>query len=273
MPSIAGHLRKMRSQLDSTIQYALPLDDQLIPLNPLIGQPIRLEYKQQINCQHCGRATNKSYSQGYCYPCMQKLAACDMCIMKPETCHYHQGTCREPEWGERNCMTQHVVYLANSSGLKVGITRKSQVPTRWIDQGAVQAIPLMEVTTRQQSGLVEDALKAHLADKTNWRAMLKGDIALVEMQALRQDIVSKVEPILAQLEPTFGQDFFEISHLDATELSYPILEHPTKIKSLNLDKDPVVEGTLLGIKGQYWILDKGVINIRKYTSYLAELSF
>lgn len=158
---VTGHIKKMRSTLDNgTIQYHLPMDDELVNMNDLLGQHVTIRYDGLIHCSHCGRKTNKSFSQGFCYPCMQSLAQCDMCIMKPETCHYDQGTCREPEWGEKHCMIEHVVYLANSSGLKVGITRHSQVPTRWIDQGAIQAIPLIRVKTRQQSGLVEDALKA-----------------------------------------------------------------------------------------------------------------
>lgn len=133
-----GALSKMTARLESNapVQYAFRLDDREVAVNPLIGRPLRLEYLGSIFCTHCGRKTKKSFSQGYCYPCFTRLAQCDSCIVSPEKCHYEQGTCREPEWGERFCMTDHVVYLANSSGVKVGITRASQIPTRWIDQGA-----------------------------------------------------------------------------------------------------------------------------------------
>ena len=136
-----GPIRKMTAVLSDqgTPDYQLPIGEDKLPLNDVIGKRLTLTYHDKITCSHCGRKTKKSYSQGYCYPCMQKLAQCDMCIMKPETCHYDQGTCREPEWGEQNCMIKHYVYLSNTSGLKVGITRHSQVPTRWIDQGATQA--------------------------------------------------------------------------------------------------------------------------------------
>jgi hypothetical protein len=269
---ITGHIKKMRASLEDTIQYHLPMDDQLVDMNELLGSHIQIQYNGLIHCSHCGRKTNKSYSQGHCYPCMQSLASCDMCIMKPETCHYDQGTCRQPEWGEQNCMIEHVVYLANSSGLKVGITRHSQIPTRWIDQGAIQAIPMFRVKTRKQSGLVEDALKAFVADKTNWRAMLKGEVELLDMQAMREKMLTDALPILEKLSMSEGAEaekepFYQVSTEEATSLNFPVLKYPTKIKSFNLDKTPMIEGTLEGIKGQYLIFDTGVINMRKYSSY------
>ncbi|MGZ5056296.1 MAG: DUF2797 domain-containing protein, partial [Methylobacter sp.] len=138
-----GQLRKMRARLEldssKSVQYELPLSDQLVALNPLLGKSIKLVHTGKIFCVHCNRQTKKSFNQGYCYPCFVSLAQCDMCIMKPETCHYEGGTCREPSWGEEFCFQPHVVYLANSSSIKVGITRQTQIPTRWIDQGAVMA--------------------------------------------------------------------------------------------------------------------------------------
>src|SRR5690554_6351011 len=177
-----GSIRKMLGTLDEPVRYALPLGDEQLPLNDLLGRTIRLEALGEIRCQHCNRLTKKSYSQGFCFPCMKKLAQCDLCIVSPERCHYEQGTCREPAWGEQFCMTDHIVYLANSSGLKVGITRASQIPTRWIDQGASQALPIMRVATRQQSGMVEDLLRQQVADKTNWR-LLRSEEHTSELQS------------------------------------------------------------------------------------------
>ena len=173
--AVTGHLSKMQVQLDQQVQYWLPLDDHREPLNNLLGQPIRLEYLGDIHCIHCGRRSKKSFSQGYCYPCFAKLPQCDTCIMSPEKCHYHHGTCRDPAWGDQNCFTDHYVYLANSSGVKVGITRGSQVPTRWIDQGATQAKPIARVQTRHQSGLLEVLCAQHVGDRTAWQTMLKGN--------------------------------------------------------------------------------------------------
>lgn len=280
MTCYEGHLRKMQvtlpDRLPSTtvppVEYQLPLDDQRYPLNDLLGKVIRLQYTGTIHCINCSRRSKKSFSQGYCYPCFTKLAQCDICIVSPEKCHYDQGTCREPEWGEQHCMVDHIVYLANSSGIKVGITRESQLPTRWIDQGAVQALPIFRVKTRQQSGLVEDILRQYVADKTNWRTMLKGEIAPVDLPAMRDSLYERCGKSLSELEERFGlQAFQRIENVEPVDIEYPVLEYPTKVVSHNMDKNPLVEGTLMGIKGQYLILDNGVINIRKYTAYHVEV--
>ncbi len=272
-----GHLQKLvvsdGADPQQPVQYQLPLDDERVPLNPLLGQKISLRYCGAIHCVHCGRKSNKSFNQGYCYPCLKKLARCDQCIVSPEKCHYDQGTCREPDWADEFCMTDHIVYLANSSGIKVGITRASQLPTRWIDQGAVQALPILRVQTRYQSGRVEDILRQHVADKTNWRAMLKGEIPVVDLVATRDKLFERCAGELAALADEFGLQ--ALSRLDSaalTDIQYPVLQYPQKITSFNMDKNPLVEGTLQGIKGQYLILDTGVINIRKYTAYQVEFS-
>lgn len=263
-----GSLSKMKAYLDAPVQYAFRLGEEEVPVNPLVGKHLRLEYLGAIHCTHCGRKTKTSFSQGYCYPCMQKLAQCDICIMSPEKCHYDAGTCREPSWGEQFCMTDHIVYLANSSGVKVGITRASQVPTRWIDQGATQALPILRVATRQQSGFVEDLLRSQVADKTNWRALLKGDAVPVDLLAIREQLFDSCGSGITELQQRFGlQAIQPLSAAEVLEIRYPIEAYPAKITSFNLDKQPLAEGTLLGIKGQYLMFDTGVINIRKYTAY------
>lgn len=263
-----GALTKMAARLAAPVQYALRLDDRELPLNPLIGQTLRLEFLGAIHCSHCGRKIRKSYAQGYCYPCMTRLAQCDSCIMSPEKCHYDAGTCREPAWGEQFCMTDHVVYLANSSGVKVGITRATQIPTRWLDQGASQALPILRVATRQQSGLVEDLLRSQVADRTNWRALLKGDAEPADLVAVREQLFDSCREGLETLQQRFGlQAIQPLADAEPLEIRYPIEQYPARIVSLDLDKTPVIEGTLQGIKGQYLIFDTGVINIRKYTAY------
>jgi len=264
-----GSLSKMAVSLQApVVQYSFRLDDTQVPVNPLIGQRLRLEYLGAIHCSHCGKRTKTSFSQGYCYPCMTKLAQCDVCIMAPEKCHYDAGTCREPSWGEQFCMTDHVVYLANSSGIKVGITRATQLPTRWLDQGASQALPIMRVATRQQSGLVEDLLRSQVPDRTNWRALLKGDAEELDLVAIREQVFDACADGLCELQGRFGlQAVQPLADAEVVQMKYPVEAYPSKIVSFNLDKDPVVEGTLLGIKGQYLIFDTGVINIRKYTAY------
>lgn len=263
-----GALSKMTIRLGETAQYAFRLDEQEVPVNPLLGKRIRLEFLGAIHCSHCGRKTKKSFAQGYCYPCFTKLAQCDSCIMSPERCHFDAGTCREPQWGEQFCMTDHVVYLANSSGVKVGITRATQLPTRWLDQGASQALPIFRVATRQQSGFVEDLLRTQVADKTNWRALLKGDAEPVDLAGVREQLMSSCAEGIAALQQRFGlQAIQPVSDVEVLEIRYPVDAYPSKVASHDLEKTPVVEGILKGIKGQYLILDTGVINLRKYTAY------
>ena len=252
-------------------QYCIRLDNQEIPLNEKIGQPIRIEYLAEIHCQGCGRKSNKSFAQGYCYPCFSKLPQCDRCIMSPELCHYAQGTCREPKWGDEFCMQEHIVYLANSSGLKVGITRHTQVPTRWMDQGAIQALPVFSVKTRLLSGLVEVMMKEWVADKTNWRKMLKHDVIEMDLIAERDKLLALAELPLKELQAQYPGQITVLSEQDTWGFDYPHLNWPEKIKTFNFDKQDEVEGTLIAVKGQYLIFDTGCLNIRKHTSYDIEL--
>lgn len=288
--TITGSLSKMKVGLlpgsgpDKAVDYQLPVGEQLLPLNEVIGRRLTLEYLGAIHCSHCGRKTKKSFSQGFCYPCFRKLPQCDSCIMSPEKCHYHEGTCRDSQWGEQFCMTDHVVYLANSSGLKVGITRATQIPTRWIDQGASQAMPFIRVATRQQSGLLEVLFKEFINDRTNWRAMLKGPAEPLDLQKMGGELVgmnaSRIAALqdeygLQAIQPLVGGAFSAASDEgksanslpEVLSLSYPVDTYPVKVTSQSFDKKPVIEGTLQGIKGQYLILDTGVLNIRKHTSY------
>jgi hypothetical protein len=264
-----GHLRKMRAQIiDGVAHYELPLDEALVPLNQLIGESISLHYAGEIHCIHCGRKTKKSFNQGYCYPCFQRLAQCDSCIVKPEKCHYAAGTCREPAWGEEHCMIDHFVYLANTSGLKVGITRGTQIPTRWIDQGATEALPIFRVASRLDSGLVEVLFARHVADKTAWQANLKGPGEVIDLAAARDRLREACHDDLESLQAQRGIDAITVlTEPDTTQIDYPVLEYPTKVKSLTLDKLPEVSGRLMGIKGQYLMLDTGVINIRRHAGY------
>lgn len=267
----SGTLTKMPAHTSSTLEYVLPVGDSQVALTPFLGKPLTLKHTGQIFCSHCGKKTKKSYSQGHCFVCMKKLASCDMCIMKPETCHFDQGTCREPEWAQSHCMVDHYVYLSNTSSLKVGITRHTQIPTRWIDQGATQGLPIIKAKTRHLSGLIEIAIAKHIADKTNWRTLLKQDGEPLDLHQYATDLLEQVKPELLAIKQQHGEDAFEFIDHAITELHYPVLQHPSKIVSHNFDKNPVVSGVLQGIKGQYLIFDTGVINIRKFTSYHVEV--
>ena len=260
----------MSSQITEggSVEYSLRLDDDTHPLNAHLGDRISLNFTGNIECINCGRISKKSYSQGYCYPCFKKLPQCDLCMVSPERCHFDAGTCRDDDFAESFCMQPHIVYIANSSGMKVGITRQENLPTRWIDQGAVQALPIFNVMTRQQSGFVEVAFKQYIADKTQWRKMLQSEAPHIDMAAQRDQLLEDVKKDLDPITKRFGlQAIQPIVDAQVQTLVYPVQQYPTKVVSLNFDKTPQVTGVLLGIKGQYLILDNGVINLRKFTSY------
>ena len=265
---ITGTLAKMRaSLLDGAVQYRLPVGEEEIELNAFIGKTLTLTHTGNIFCCSCGKKTKKSYSQGHCFVCVKKLASCDMCIMKPETCHFAEGTCREPQWGEDNCFVDHYVYLSNTSSIKVGITRHTQIPTRWIDQGATQGLPIAKVKNRLISGLVEIELAKLIADKTNWRTLLKGNNEPLALKEAALELLPQIEETIAKIQAEHGEDSVELLDENILDITFPVNEFPTKIVSHNFDKNPEVTGVLNGIKGQYLLFDTGVINIRKFGSY------
>lgn len=274
----SGMLRKMRTAADedNTVRYTLPIGDEFLDINSLIGKEVTVTFSGDINCVHCNRKTKKSFNQGYCYPCLISLAQCDSCIIKPEKCHYHEGTCREPEWGEEHCFSDHFVYLANTGTVKVGITRMvtDGVSTRWMDQGATQATVMLRVPDRLTSGQVETLCKDHIADKTNWRTMLKGKPEEVDLEQVKTELMEKIENDLAALKQEKGLQAVSEVSTPIHDIHYPVEDYPVKIKSLNLDKTPSFSGVLTGIKGQYWMLDGDrVINIRKFAGYNVEVTY
>jgi hypothetical protein len=273
MKTLSGCLDKMVIAPDAPAYYTLTLGESHIAMNPLLGQHIRLQHTGRIFCTHCQRKTNKSFGQGYCFPCFRTLAQCDTCIMSPEKCHWHLGTCREPEWAQTHCHLDHIVYLANTSGLKVGITRASQMPTRWLDQGAIQALPVARVSNRLQSGLVEVLFKQFIADKTDWRALLRQHAEPIDLPAARDRLFDQIRTGLETLQHQYGLTALQwLPDAVVHNFEYPVEQHPLKTTTLNLDKTPVVEGVLTGIKGQYLFFPHGAVNVRKFTAYEIELS-
>lgn len=270
-----GICQKMRASINSVshdtpshVEYKFVLDQFNTDLMRLINQDIQLEWTGRIFCLSCGAKTAKSYSQGHCFKCFKTKAACDMCILKPETCHHHLGTCREESFAQSVCFQPHIVYLANSSALKVGITRQVNMPTRWLDQGATQALPIMQVSSRRMSGQVEILLAEMISDKTDWRKLLKGEAAPLDLHEEKEHILDQFQFELGELAHQYDEE--EITYLNTAttqEFIYPVEHYPEKIKSHNLDKTPLIQGKLNGIKGQYLLLDTGVINIRKYSGY------
>lgn len=267
-----GTVEKMSVRLESPVRYQLDIGTAKLDVNALLGKPLQLKATGRIFCTACNKLTKTSFAQGYCYQCFTRLAQCDGCIVAPEQCHYDQGTCREPVWADHFCMQDHIVYLANSSGLKVGITRASQVPTRWIDQGASQALAIIRTRTRQQAGFCEAMLRSHVADRTNWRTMLKGESTVLDLPAERDRLLGLCTAELAQLQQRFGIHALSVlTGVDPISIAYPVHALPEKLNSVDIETGPA-SGTLLGIKGQYLLLDTGVVNVRKYTGYELELS-
>jgi hypothetical protein len=259
-----GTLSKMPVKYTDPVQYFLKLEEEPIQLNDWIGKTVKLSYTGNIYCINCGRKTSKSFNQGFCYPCFRDAPQNAECIIRPELCRAHLGEGRDPEWEEKHHNQPHVVYLAISSVPKVGVTRATNVPSRWIDQGAWKAVKLAETPNRYQAGLIEIDLKQHFTDRTPWQSMLKNELA-DELETL--EIKNKMQELMDNKYNAFDSSDDEIY-----EMHYPVIEYPTKVKSHNLDKEPVLEGKLMGIKGQYWILEGGVvINIRKYGGYEVEL--
>ncbi|MEM6639821.1 MAG: DUF2797 domain-containing protein [Pseudomonadota bacterium] len=262
--NIGGNLRKMQVELADTVQYTMRLGDHRLPLNARIGQPICLTFNGQINCIECGRLTKKSFGQGFCYPCFRSSPSASECIIRPELCRAHEGEARDMDWAREHCLTEQVVYLARSSAVKVGITRAGQIPTRWIDQGATDAIVFARVPNRYTAGVVEVAMKAHLTDRTNWQRMLKNQVIDADLQAKKTELRDTLD---AQMQSYVDDD------MRVWPINYPVEAYPTKVKSLSFDKQPVVEGTLAGIKGQYLIFDDGrVLNVRKHNGYFVTVT-
>lgn len=237
-----------------------------LSVNPLLGRRMELRFTGDIHCVYCGRAVKKTFNQGFCYPCSQARAEADICIVKPELCHHGDpgDPCRDEAFAQSQCFQPHVLYVSLTSGTKVGITRRPNVPSRWIDQGAVQAIPLAVLPSRREVGLVEAELAATHNDKTHWMRMLKGEVPDVDLPA-------EAAAVTADLE-TMGVTPLPPAERVLHAFTYPVLRYPAKVKSYNLDKVPTAGGELHGVKGQYLIFDAGVINLRKYTGYKVEIA-
>ena len=262
----SGNIRKMRTELAVPVQYFLPLGEEEVFMNALIGSEVRIEFLGEINCIRCGRTTRKSFAQGYCFPCFRTAPETEECVLHPEMCRAHEGIARDMKYAVTHCLSEQVVYLSLTSGLKVGVTRSSQVPFRWIDQGAVRAIEIARAPNRYTAGLIEVFLKDHLNDKTNWRSMLKNELLF------HGDLASTKQQVLNLLPDEFIG--FGLQNDTITEISYPVDVYPQKVGSLNLDKDPVVQGVLTGIKGQYLLFSNDkVINIRKFGGYRVRMSY
>ena len=259
-----SRLEKMKTTLTSPVTYQLLTETTTLTMNEFIKQKITLHYTGEITCSSCQKPTKKSFMQGFCYPCMIKVPEASECIIKPERCRAHEGIGRDPDWEEKHHNQPHFVYLAKSASIKVGVTRDTQIPTRWIDQGAIEAIPIAKTPNRYIAGCIEVELKKSVTDRTNWQKMLKNDITTDTLEAYTTALTNKIP------EP---YQKYALSTTNHTQINYPVITYPQKIKSINLDKTPIYTGTLVGIKGQYLLFDDDhVINIRKFTGYKIKIN-
>lgn len=257
-----GVLKKMVTEHADSILYYLNTDTHVLNLNQLLNKNIAITFSG-YQCLNCAKE-KKIFRQGYCYDCFYEQPSVGDWIMKPELSKAHLGIeDRNLEYEQKVQLQPHIVYLALSSNVKVGVTRKTQVPTRWIDQGANKAIVFVETPNRYLAGIAEVAMKEFVSDKTSWQKMLKNDVADADLVAVKH-----------QLKEHLPEEVKEYYIADDTvlDLNYPVENYPVKVGSLNLEKENFYEGVLKGVKGQYLIFEDGkVFNVRSYEGYKVSL--
>lgn len=258
-----GVLTKMRTELTDTVEYYLIFESDFLNVNQLLNKKISINFLR-FQCLYCSMQ-KKIFAQGHCYNCFSTLPQNGVWIRSPELSAAHLGKeDRDLEYEKEAQLQPHVVYLANSSDVKVGVTRKTQIPTRWIDQGAHEAIEIVEVPNRYLAGITEVALKSHVSDKTNWRKMLTNEIKDLNLEEEREKLKDFI--------PDEVKQYYLASNKE-TEIHFPVLQFPKKVKTLNLIKNPYYEGVLKGIKGQYLLFEDGtVFNVRSHEGYVVELN-
>lgn len=266
-----GNIRKMSGKLkDGKVEYFLPLKDiledgEFIPMNQFVGKEIRLEYEGYINSVISGEKMTKAFGEGLTYNEFMNSPQAAPSIMRPELSRIHEGIAlRDYQWEVEHHLKPHVVYVAFTTNYKVGVTRMTQVPTRWIDQGAIEAVIIAEVPYRQLAGLIEVSLKDHFSDKTAWQKLITGKIEG------NGDIREKVQEVIKMIPQEY--QMYTMKDSAPWKIEYPILEYPIKASSLKLDKEKVIEGKLMGIRGQYLLFENGAINIRSHSGFRVKLS-
>ena len=260
-----GNISKMKVENNEFVSYFLPISDEQIFINSLIGKQIELKFEGRINCIKCNKEIKKTFAQGYCYSCFISSPETEACSVSPEKCEAHNGIARDMEWANEHCVQDHFVYLSLTSNVKVGVTRQTNIPSRWIDQGAVKAIKLAKPPYRELAGQIEVDLKKYFSDKTSWQKMLKCEIPEANLLAEKQKAAGLLR-----------NDLKKYLCPDNTiyEFNYPLEVSPTSVKSISLDKTPEISAKLIGIKGQYLIFDdKRVLNIRKHNGYYVKITY
>ena len=264
MMKFSGHIKKMISKHIEPISYEIPIDDDLIPISNYLNKIIKIHFLNEIHCIECNREIKKTFAQGYCYPCFISSPSTSECILKPELCRAHEGGDRDMEWSNKHCLKDHFVYLSLTAGAKIGVTRATQIPTRWIDQGAVQALKFAKTSNRYEAGCIEVQMKNHISDRTAWQRMLKNEIdENIDLIQLKNELIDVIDDEYKQ---------FILQDESVVDFAYPHIKFPEKVKSLDLLKVNHIEARLIAIKGQYLLFDNNtVLNIRKHTGFTISL--
>ncbi len=264
MSNFTGKISKLIPQFSDPIKYLLPIGDKEIPINNYFNYQFEIDFRGDIFCINCNKKINKTFMQGYCYPCFLQSPQTSDCIFKPYLCRAHKGESRNMKWSEKNCLTTTYVYLSLTSNLKVGVTRSSHIPSRWIDQGAHHAIKLAKCPNRYIAGMIELEVSKHISDRTQWRKMIQGIYD-------RTNLLNEKNKLLNNLSDEYK--IYASNNDEISNFQYPGKKNPDKIKSINMDKLNFFKGKLTGVKGQYLIFNNEyVLNVRKYTGYIFNLS-
>jgi hypothetical protein len=273
MKQITTHLRKMATALGAggQAEYTLSLLQNIEfvgseDLNDWVGKQVSIEFTGNINCIVTGKKIKKTYGEGLSYDAFLSSPLGSPSIVRPELSRIHEGIAlRDFEWEQKHHNQPHYVYLSRTSGVKVGVTRSTNLFSRWIDQGATEGILFAETPYRQLAGHIEVLMKEHLADKTAWQAMLKGHCTDTENLLI-------IKNRLLDLLPAELQDFIADSD-EISAIHFPVIELPIKPKSIKLDSTPKFDGRLLGIKAQYLLFDQDrVFNVRSHAGYEAVIA-
>ena len=261
MPTPLDMLANRYDDQTHRVAYTLRYGDQETDMSDKLGTRLQLRFTGMMYCVVCNKALKKAYGQGFCYPCFRDSSLASPCIIFPEKCEGHLGLGRDPEWEKKHHVQPHTVYLSDTGAIKVGITRDTQRPKRWIDQGATSALEIASVPYRAMAGDIEVRLKAFFTDKTQWRTMLSYAGDTHDLVAAAESVTSELGDMATVNPKVWG-------------FVFPILQSPENLVSLSLEKTPVIEDLLIGIKGQYLLFESlGVMNIRKHMGYDVEVAF
>jgi hypothetical protein len=267
----SGILGKLEIQEGQPARYTLVLGEQRVALNPLLGRQVRLTWAGLIQCTACGRKIRRSFQNGTCFPCFSTRADCDRCILQPQLCHYKNGSCRNDFFAKSHCLRPHFLYLAETSGLKVGVTRQAATPTRWLDQGACQALPILRLGERHAAGLLEREFARLIPDRTQWKTMLQRRVdpgQLLDLPSLRDQLLSRLSEEIRTVTQQFPPGWVEELPQEGTRFFHYPGDLPGAWRSFKPNQDAPIGGRLLGMKGQYLLFDEGVFHVRRFEGHV-----